>query len=46
MRRLMNEPAEMDRILLAGVEKAQSIAAPILAETKRLVGFWSPKRNA
>jgi tryptophanyl-tRNA synthetase len=41
MRRLMADPAEIDRILGAGAEKAREIAAPILAETKRIVGFVS-----
>jgi tryptophanyl-tRNA synthetase len=40
MRRLMADPGEIDRVLSAGAERAQSIAAPVLAETKRLVGFW------
>jgi tryptophanyl-tRNA synthetase len=44
MRRLLDDPAEMDRILEAGVEKARAIAGPVVTETKRLVGFWEPKR--
>ena len=40
MRRLMGDPAEIDRILAAGAEKARSIADPIVKDTKRLVGFW------
>jgi tryptophanyl-tRNA synthetase len=40
MRRLMSDPAEIDRVLAAGAEAARAIAAPVLAETKRLVGFW------
>jgi len=40
MRRLMADPAEIDRILAAGADAARVIAAPVLAETKRLVGFW------
>jgi tryptophanyl-tRNA synthetase len=43
MRRLMADPAEIDRVLERGVDKARSIAGPVVAETKRLVGFWSPK---
>ncbi len=39
MRRLLADPAELDRILAGGTERAAAIAAPILAETKRLVGF-------
>jgi len=40
MWRLMADPAEIDRILAAGAERAHEIADPIVAETKRLVGFW------
>ena len=40
MRRLVNDPAEIDRVLAAGAEKARAIAAPVLAETKKRVGFW------
>jgi len=40
MRRLMADPGEVDRILLAGAEQAREIAAPILAETRAKVGFW------
>lgn len=39
MRRLVSDPAEIDRILKDGSERARAIAEPILAETKRLVGF-------
>jgi len=39
MRRLMGDPAEIDRILAAGAEKARALAEPVIAETKRLVGF-------
>jgi tryptophanyl-tRNA synthetase len=40
MRRLMADPAEIDRILKDGAERASAVAEPVLAETKRLVGFW------
>ena len=39
MRRLLADPAEIDRILAQSAEKARAIAAPVMAETKRLVGF-------
>jgi tryptophanyl-tRNA synthetase len=39
MRRLMGDPAEIDRILKAGAQKARELAAPTLAEVKRLAGF-------
>ena len=40
MRRLIADPAELDRILLAGAERARTLADPVVAQTKRLVGFW------
>jgi tryptophanyl-tRNA synthetase len=47
MRRLMADPAEIDRVLAAGAHRAAAVADPVLAETKRLVGFWSDEtRNA
>lgn len=39
MRRLMADPAEIDKVLKRGADKARSIAGPVLAETKKLVGF-------
>ncbi len=40
MRRLMADPAEIDRILGDGAERARAAAAPTLAEVKKIVGFW------
>lgn len=39
MRRLMADPAEIDRLLAAGAEKAAEIAEPIVHEVKKIVGF-------
>jgi len=39
MKRLMDDPAEIDRTLGKGAEKARAIAAPILARTHDIVGF-------
>jgi tryptophanyl-tRNA synthetase len=39
MARLMADPAEIDRILGDGAEKADAIAAPILARTYEIVGM-------
>lgn len=39
MRRLTADPAEIDRILSAGAERARAIADPILAEVYDRVGF-------
>ncbi|MFN0042893.1 MAG: tryptophan--tRNA ligase [Alphaproteobacteria bacterium] len=42
MRRLMKDPAEIDRILRRGAERAQAKAAPHLREIQDLVGFLRP----
>jgi len=39
MARLMQDPAEIDRILADGADRARGIAAPILDETYRIVGM-------
>ena len=39
MARLMADPAEIDRILGKGAEKARAVAAPILAKTYEIVGM-------
>ena len=41
MRELMADPAEVDRVLRDGAERARAVAEPVLAETKAAVGFWS-----
>ena len=41
MRRLLADPAEIDRTLSAGAEHAREVAAPTLAEVKRIVGYWA-----
>ena len=40
MRALMADPAELDRILATGAERARAIAQPVVEQTKDLVGFW------
>ena len=40
MRGLMADPGQIDRVLKEGAEKARALAEPILAETKKIVGFW------
>lgn len=40
MRRLNADPGALDAILKDGAEKAQAIAAPIMAEVRDVVGFW------
>lgn len=39
MKRLMDDPAEIDRIMAKGAEKANEIAQPILDETFKIMGF-------
>ena len=39
MRRLLADPATIDGILRDGAEKARAIAAPIMEDVRRIVGF-------
>jgi len=39
MARLRQDPAEIDRILAAGADRARAIAAPILKRTYEIVGM-------
>ncbi len=39
MKRLLADPAEIDRILASSAERASAVAAPVMAEVKRIVGF-------
>jgi tryptophanyl-tRNA synthetase len=39
MRRLMNDPAEIDAILARGAERADTIARPIVQKTKAIMGM-------
>ena len=39
VKRLVADPAEIDRILKAGSERARAIAAPVMAAVKDIVGF-------
>jgi tryptophanyl-tRNA synthetase len=41
MRRLLADPAEIDRVLKSGAGRARAIAAPVMDEVKKLVGFVS-----
>jgi tryptophanyl-tRNA synthetase len=40
MRRLMGDPTEIDRVLRDGAERASVVADPVVAEVKKIVGFW------
>jgi len=39
MRRLLADPAEIDRTLKSGAQRARAIAVPVMEEVKRRVGF-------
>jgi tryptophanyl-tRNA synthetase len=39
MRQLLGDPGEIDRILKQGAERASAIAAPIMLEVKKTIGF-------
>ena len=39
MRRLVADPAEIDKILSHGAARARAIAQPIMREVKDIVGF-------
>ena len=43
-RELLGDPAELDRILAAGAEKARAVAAPTLESAYAAVGFLAPRR--
>ena len=45
MRRLMQDVAEIDRVLGDGAERADAIAAPIVAQTREIVGMVSSRRG-
>lgn len=40
MRRLLADPAEIDRALVKGAEKANAVAEPIIEDVRKTVGFW------
>ena len=42
MQRLMKDPAHVDGVLRSGAERAHALAAPILGEVYRTVGFLRP----
>jgi tryptophanyl-tRNA synthetase len=41
MRRLLADPAEIDRILKSGADRARAIATPVMDDVKKKVGFIS-----
>lgn len=45
MARLMNDKAEIDRVLAQGAERAEAIAQPILDQTYDIMGFLRSRRG-
>ncbi|MDE9451253.1 tryptophan--tRNA ligase [Aliiroseovarius sp. Z3] len=45
MARLMDDKAEIDRVLAQGAEKAEAIAQPILDQTYEIMGFLRSRRG-
>ncbi|MGO4454334.1 tryptophan--tRNA ligase [Arthrobacter sp. RAF14] len=43
---LLEDPAELDRLLAHGAEKARAVAAPVLADVYQKVGFLAPAGQA
>ena len=39
MRRLLADPAEIDRVLKSGASRARAIATPVMDDVKKKVGF-------
>ena len=40
LRRLLSDTGEIDRVLRLGAERARQVSAPVVEETKRIVGLW------
>ncbi|MBL4538776.1 MAG: tryptophan--tRNA ligase [Oceanicaulis sp.] len=38
--RLLNDKAEIDAVLKDGAERARAAAQPVMAEVKKLIGYW------
>jgi len=41
LRDLLNETAEIDRVLKIGAEKARAAAAPVVQDVKKIIGLWN-----
>lgn len=42
MRRYLDDPAEIDRVLRDGAQRADAIARPIIEDVRQIMGFWRP----
>ena len=38
--RLLNDKSEIDAVLKDGAERARNAARPVMAEVKKLIGYW------
>jgi tryptophanyl-tRNA synthetase len=43
MRRMMDDPAEVDRVLARGAEKAAEVAEVTIRQVREIVGYWGAK---
>jgi tryptophanyl-tRNA synthetase len=41
MRRLLSDPAEIDRVLADGADRVRPIAEETMAQVRKIVGFWA-----
>ncbi|MGH1421693.1 MAG: tryptophan--tRNA ligase [Hyphomonas sp.] len=39
-RQILDDPAEIDRALADGAERARAITQPVMDEVRRIIGFW------
>jgi tryptophanyl-tRNA synthetase len=39
-RDILADPAEIDRALASGADRARAIAAPVMDDVRRIIGFW------
>ena len=39
-REILDDPAFIDSVPQDGAERAEAISAPVIAEVRKLVGFW------
>jgi tryptophanyl-tRNA synthetase len=42
----LEDPAQLDKLLAVGAEKARAVAAPTLADAYARLGFLAPARGA
>jgi tryptophanyl-tRNA synthetase len=40
LRQLIDDPAEIDRVLAKGAERASTVADPVVKDVKKIIGLW------